>query len=166
MVATAALLASDLLGVGILTRGAFAVGPTIHKDRILFGKGVVAAYQLEREVAVFPRLIFADALVSAAQNLTFGRARQDFDGVWYLDVFWQFNEVHHPATDVLPASPATRVPQVDAFRSVRRVIVEGLKETCPSIVAKYRWLAIRFNEAVKESTPGDIELVNLDPAIV
>ena len=55
VVATAALLASDLLGVGILTRGAFAVGPTIHKDRILFGKGVVAAYQLEREVAVFPQ---------------------------------------------------------------------------------------------------------------
>lgn len=159
VVSTANFLAAKLLCAQIVVRGAFATGPGVHTDRILFGPGITAAYELETKAAVYPRLIFADDLVPAAQNLSFCRAKQDCDGLWYLDPFWQFNEVHQPAADVLPALRLSAdVPTLNDMANVRSFIEESIKqqERDSSVLIKYRWLATKFNEAIKEYGAGEV----------
>jgi hypothetical protein len=161
VMSTASLLASLLLQEGILSRGGIAKGKTIHDERILLGNGYLAAYELEHKVAVFPRLVIADDLVPEAEQLTGCHIKTDFDGFRFIDVFYQYSGMHQAVVDILIGKPQRlAVPTVNAFGRVREVVVLGLaKEKKPSILAKYRWLARQFNEAVMAYVPGQVEPV-------
>src|SRR5438132_12590660 len=157
----AAFLSSLLLREGILCRGAIAKGKVIHDERVLLGTGVLAAYELERQVAIFPRLVIADNLVSEAEQLTLCRIKTDVDGFRFIDVFYHFSGVRQSMTDAMLGKPGdSTVPEVDAFAQIREFVIRELVgERTPSILAKYRWLARQFNEAVKYYVPGQIEQI-------
>jgi hypothetical protein len=50
-------LAFDLLANGILTQGGIAKGELHHSDKIVFGPALIKAYDLERRIAEFPRIV-------------------------------------------------------------------------------------------------------------
>ena len=50
-------LNAELLQAGILTRGGISIGPTIHKDDVLYGEGMLKAYKLESNAAIYPRIV-------------------------------------------------------------------------------------------------------------
>lgn len=156
---SASLLSSLLLQEGILCRGAIAKGRAIHDEHVVLGTGVVAAYELERQVAVFPRIVIADDLVSEAERLTLCRVKTDSDGFRFIDAFYQFSGVHQVAAEAMLGKPRhSAVPQVDSFAQIRAIVMQGLTENeKPSILVKYRWLARQFNEAVRAYVPGQVE---------
>lgn len=162
VISEAALLSSLLLREGILCRGAIAKGKVIHDERVVFGSGFLAAYELERQVAIYPRLVIADNLVLEAEQLTFCRIKTDFDGFRFVDVFYQFSGAQQSVVDIMLGNCEGAVPSVDAFIGVRERVVRYLaEEKQPSILAKYRWLAKQFNEAVKDYAQDRIEPIIL-----
>jgi hypothetical protein len=94
-------LALGLLENGIVTRGAVTVGSLYHQGNIVFGPALVEAYELESRIAVYPRIValpkvygkinLSLAVVHGAdwflKNEPF---REDFDGIWHLDVLGPF----------------------------------------------------------------------------
>jgi hypothetical protein len=60
VVAAVQALGSRLLAEGILTRGGVVQGGAYHNGRVLFGPGIVEAYNLEREVAKYPRIVVSE----------------------------------------------------------------------------------------------------------
>lgn len=52
-----AALALELLEQGFFVRGAVVKGKLYHDDSIVFGEGLVRAYQLEQEVVRYPRIM-------------------------------------------------------------------------------------------------------------
>src|ERR1700722_10321069 len=52
-------LALDLLGNGILIRGAIAKGKLHHVDSVMFGPAFLDAYRIERDIAKYPRIILS-----------------------------------------------------------------------------------------------------------
>lgn len=81
-------LQAQLLSVGILARGGITVGKTYHSDDILYGQGMLDAYQIETSAAVYPRIVL-DAKVT---DLISNKFKQTFldvdaDGLWFIDPF-------------------------------------------------------------------------------
>lgn len=81
-------LQAELLGIGILLRGGIAGGRLVHEGNLVYGEGLLRAYELEHKVAVYPRVVIEESLVSDVP----GAYRSDFllqdcDGLWFLDPF-------------------------------------------------------------------------------
>jgi len=86
----ASYLAWHLLHKGVMSRGGVAVGELFHKNGIVYGPALVSAYQLESQVACYPRIVLEKDAV--AKSLEIGgnppgcedsireQLRTDFDG--------------------------------------------------------------------------------------
>ncbi len=163
VLAEASLLAGWLLREGILSRGGVAVGTVHHDSQRLFGEGLLSAYGLERQQAVYPRIVIADSLVDLFDYSPLFRVLHDHDGFWFLDLFYQLQTSRclsqfSLARDVEP-------PRWDreAFLHVRKLICAHLTrlqngdQPRPRRVEKYIWLAGRFNEAIVEDFVSGVE---------
>jgi hypothetical protein len=61
-------LAMALLDLGVLVRGGIATGLLHHDDEVVFGPGLVEAYQLESKCAKFPRIVVSPQGVEASRH--------------------------------------------------------------------------------------------------
>jgi hypothetical protein len=88
------LLCGFLLQQGLYVRGAITVGGLFHEGSTILGPALVEAYQLEQQIARYPRIIVAPA----AEALCLGPRKQgappgtpqtlvDADGVLYLSMY-------------------------------------------------------------------------------
>ena len=71
-----------------LIRGAVTTGPLYHENGIVFGQGLVAAYELESNVAVYPRIIVDHHALDgiSPSNRAANQAMfEDDDGYWCID---------------------------------------------------------------------------------
>jgi hypothetical protein len=128
------VLVARLLYLGFLCRGGIASGPLYHSKAVLLGNGLVDAYELESDVARFPRVVIHDAIVQRAIQLKEKAritwdphvyCRRDSDGCWYLDVL----DLPHPKTE--PAgrwNPLPLPPPPEFLSGVRERVVAGLTE--------------------------------------
>jgi hypothetical protein len=163
VLAKAAYVARDFIVNGILSRGAVVIGKAYHQERILFGPAVVAAYKAERDVAKYPRIFVDDeiaaAVATAAQHSArpyhVGHAlRRDNDGCWHLDVFLA----------AIAGNPEGRQVQFQRIRDhLDSDLRRALRQRRTDIVAKYRWLIGRFNEAVSAHFAGIVPPIDVDP---
>ncbi len=58
----------ELLSKGILIRGGISIGTLFHKDRYIFGDGLISAYYLESSKAIYPRIIIDNSLVERLEK--------------------------------------------------------------------------------------------------
>lgn len=140
-------ISSRLLDMGVFTRGALSKGKLIHKDQIVLGEGLIKAYKLESEVAVFPRILIDEGILDAIKLLEAGSGtlfsiRHDFDGLWHLHI------LSNIALEILCSQKKDRSTVME---SGRREIENVLKNTTdPAIKSKIRWLANYFNSYSRE----------------
>lgn len=90
----ASYLTWHLLHKGVLSRGAIAVGELHHQNGIVYGPAILMAYQLESQVAIYPRIVLEkDAIEKSLQiggnpsgcedNIR-TQLRTDFDGLEHI----------------------------------------------------------------------------------
>jgi hypothetical protein len=139
-------LCAYLLARGHYTRGAVVVGDLRHDDDgTVVGRALIEAHEIERHVAKYPRLVVTDEAAPLVLDSPEGtsRARTDFDGLGYVDVF------------------ARRDPR--EIRSARGRAERNLAETYdkaiyPNLVralnlrAKYAWMVNYLGEKLDEAT--------------
>jgi hypothetical protein len=63
-----ALAQADLVGEGVLIRGAVTIGELERTYGVLIGPGLIAAYDLEREQAQFPRIVIDPEVLRALKT--------------------------------------------------------------------------------------------------
>lgn len=77
-----------------LSRGAITVGDLYIDENIVWGKGLVRAYQLENDIAIFPRVIIDSEVLPALdlsslseqnKTLLLCKIKLDFDKNFYID---------------------------------------------------------------------------------
>ena len=84
---------TELVCGGILLRGAITVGDIFVDGNHIFGPGVVSGYLLERDLAVFPRIIIDDEILlklGGIENEMPGNWKIGDDGIWYLDYLYGY----------------------------------------------------------------------------
>ncbi|HUN99014.1 MAG TPA: hypothetical protein VMU69_22635 [Bradyrhizobium sp.] len=135
-----------LVDLGVLTRGGIARGPAYHKDGSLFGRAIIDAYKLERDVAKVARIV-VDQTVARHWADTFGNPRglvalkdvirHDHDGVPILDLF------HFPERDSIDKGTADFFWK--AGPTLGRLLADKSLDT--RALMKIAWIADHYNHA-------------------
>jgi len=155
-------LSRDLMTNGVLCRGAVVLGRAHHRERILFGPAIVSAYEAELHVAKYPRIFVADEVKARVQAADTNPQRRyhparalvrDTDGCWFLD----------PFIGIVRADPMGKEITFQSIgASIRSGLQRAMQERKVDIVAKHRWLAVRFNLTVKAHYDGVVPLIDID----
>ena len=80
---------------GFLLRGSIVYGKLIHTDNVIFGSGLIDAYNREKTIAKYPRVIIDNAIVRDLSELGKDNPQSpindvitcDDDGQYYIDMF-------------------------------------------------------------------------------
>lgn len=89
------LLCQSLLVEGHYTRGAVVVGKLYHRENEIFGPALLQAYDLERNVVKYPRIVVTpkakvliDPMISLpdGSKTSFRNILRDFDGLYFVDI--------------------------------------------------------------------------------
>jgi hypothetical protein len=141
-------LQSSLLDLGILIRGGIACGRTFHENDILYGEGMLAAYDLESKAAVYPRVVLHPQLIpDLGEGYRAMLLSSDMDGFWFLDPF---------SIGILPGDSEELLedgwdPHEVALKRLGKRIDAVISElTDPGQLAKWNWLKVRHKLASVE----------------
>jgi hypothetical protein len=77
----------QLIGEGLLLRGALTMGMLERTYGVLFGPGIIAAYELEHEEAQFPRIVVDSSLIEALSVAPLLRAHRYEEEMVYISKF-------------------------------------------------------------------------------
>ncbi len=144
---------ASLANRGIFIRGAMTIGNMHFDPETAFGPALVAAYQLESQTALYPRIIIDPALLlEVSTNLllkkdvhTFDREkayikdmlRQDADGFWHIDYL-------HAMID----ESDSEAHYFRFLKEHKKHIESNIKTENHSVFSKMGWLSSYHNEAV------------------
>ncbi len=141
VIEAACSLGVRLLEIGLFCRGGVTRGDLFHQNGIVFGPGMVRAYELESKSAIYPRVIIEDEIAedeklkSIYHALGGGTApirKADGDGLYYIDFYQRF----------IQSSEQSKVDKV------REIVKQHLfdKEHY-EYKAKWQWVSLRLEEA-------------------
>jgi hypothetical protein len=141
-----AALAFGAFQLGFLVRGAMTIGKLHHAGGVVFGKGLVEAYQLESQVAIYPRVILSNSIISKSvwtQDNQF--VEDDFDGMRYLNYFPQM--IMMASSGELNWISSVREWYEAARRSIKENIEKLEERMKTKEVAKWSWFSNKFEDA-------------------
>ncbi len=149
---TVTQFAVDLLANGFLCRGGIAKGLLHHSDNAVFGPAFLKAYDLEHNIADFPRIIVDQnthqdfnqhpSPLGLEEHLGHD-LRHAEDGPVYVDIFSWFK---------FPKSPYERI---EVFRKDCRDNIQAKLDASIYVPAHYRklqWLATVWNTIVERES--------------
>jgi hypothetical protein len=152
-------LGADFLTEGILTRGAVVLGEAHHEGSVLFGQGIVDAYNWESDVAKYPRILVSEEVRQKVWGYhkdtlwNEGLLERDVDGFWFVNLLT-------PSLSKwwLLANPET--PSVHShLEKVRAALVDAWERARgnPAHESKVWWLIHRFNRVAEKAALERIE---------
>ena len=141
-----------LVQFGYTMRGGITVGELYIDESIVWGKGLIEAYQLENNLAVYPRIIVSRRLVnlfddSREKTLNlYAFIKKDFDGLFFVDFLRAL-----PNIDAIPQIAESLMEKTQAYR-----------EASDRVRQKINWIVRYFNEycsAYKDRLDTDVGLL-------
>lgn len=150
-ISTIQILLVNLANMGIVMRGGISVGHLCHDSKYLFGPAFINAYDIESNLAKFPRIICDDSIIllsqkgkplhSAKQDLEIFTQiiREDDDDYWYIDYIGNIESMFDNGYE-----------QIDYLSKIYTFIVENLKEgTKDCVLEKYKWMKQKYNDTTR-----------------
>jgi len=152
LVANLSSIGAQLLKDGILIRGGIDLSEVYHDNGIVFGKGMINAYELEEKVAQYPRIILSEKLISELNYpLLFKHKRYPYHQ--YIERFEDGCVGFHQLIfyQVLQNSTVLSDTQlIEDLRKTKDIIIHGLDDnfTSPRIFEKYMWLKKQYDKLI------------------
>ena len=162
---------------GYLLRGAVTSGKLSHTDDLVVGPAMVRAYEMESELAEFPRVIVDRhviktgiehhashhgpedelkyilsmlAIVLEKEVELEAHEESEAQGWWYLD-YISLERVQN-------ATGFSENVYLDYLRTVSGLLKVGLKHQSPKVVCKYEWLLEQYRRAIERALePSETE---------
>ncbi len=166
VLAAASTLSLQLLQGGVLLRGAIAEGLLVHEDNLVFGPGLIRAYELESRTAQFPRVILDSVAESHMMEMVAddpGTAavignllRTDRDRVTHLHILGK------PAM-----AAAGLLSKRQRFLSLvgetlRNRYQAAQREANQAILRKLRWFGDYYNHVINREPELGLKPLDLD----
>ena len=139
-------LCSNILNKGHFLRGAIVCDNLYHKDNIVFGPALIKACKMEKKLALYPRIILDENIISLTKNQHSKKENElikkitlkDFDGLYYINIFNSINYIVGKKDGILVY-----------FNSLRNNIIElGKQKEKANNKSKYLWLKEKYNKCL------------------
>ena len=159
-------LALDLLREGYFIRGGLVRGDLYHDGSMVFGDALVRAYELEKTIARYPRVVISKEVMKNIEALGVGLfadgkkrfdafIQQADDGPYYVHVLRTVaTEVHRVQTENLNKRPEDQTPLAD-YAHMQKMIQQRLDESAyePRHFEKVQWFARYWTRCVPYGAP-------------
>ncbi len=143
---------ATLAAEGVFLRGGVTMGDLLadREENLVFEPALVRAYELEKKLAIYPRIVIDRELSSEAtgafKNMFENLIRRGEDGIFFLDYLCGILTV-----EIAP--PVTSEVRHRIVRGHREIIDRALREPAirndESLKRKYAWLALYHNAAMR-----------------
>lgn len=140
------IVAERALRIGALIRGGYSFGQLYHENNVVFGEAMVDAYNIEKEVAIFPRVVVSERILSRLDGIPAADRDfllQDTDGLWHLNYFGSM--LRHSSDGPIDAEQAKRWK-----RAHMNTIDATIANTDGRIREKWSWFKTQFENATAE----------------
>ncbi|ERX87785.1 hypothetical protein Q083_03508 [Pseudomonas aeruginosa M8A.4] len=158
MVNKLSLILVRITARGYLIRGGLTYGDLVHTDKELIGPAMIRAYQLESQVAKWPRVILDPEVFDDLMNKPSASVMKTVKK--YLkrdkeDDFWYFDYISSEAVVNTISGEYEIYPEY--LGTIAGLVEDGLKSKNPGVLEKYIWLHKRYKSARKPlvGLPGD-----------
>lgn len=155
-------LAITLLAAGVFTRGSIVSGKLFDNERVVFGPGLIDAYNMESRVAKYPRILVDEKVRALSEffrdedtgelpiNLRF---RQDIDEKYHLDIL----KCVPFYLDAIPSCGPFEQASFGFIRHMDQFLAAKLKESKndPSKLEKVKW----FNSYYRKWKPKKPKII-------
>jgi hypothetical protein len=147
----------NLVQRGYLCRGGIARGRLVHTPTMLFGPAMLEAYTLEKQAALYPRVILNVEIINTGvaahamhetplheQQSIMSLLKRDLDGMYYIDYI----------TGTKSELDDQELNYPNYLFKLRTIISSGICAANPSVFIKYKWLQEKLRPyllEVKES---------------
>jgi hypothetical protein len=147
----------SLLQCGYLTRGGMVIGDLYHDGTHVLGPALVAAYQIESEVAKYPRVVLSPAIEQELRNpyeTKLGHrddrfVRDDFDGIPHLHLVDAVSDRN--IASILQRKRGQVAAALDVIRRKQNEErdLKVSQATLMTIAAKNHWMVSYLTELAK-----------------
>lgn len=139
-------------------RGAITSKFTYLKDRLLLGEGISEAHNLESKIAVNPRVVFANDILTESIKIFSSMGKdslisKDCDGYYFVN-YLNVLKLTPPmcGKGVSRLSPSSAEEQVAlTLKNHKHMIQNGLKIEKVEIFSKYLWIKEYHNRFIQEN---------------
>ncbi|MBO6636899.1 MAG: hypothetical protein JJ920_08220 [Roseitalea sp.] len=157
-----AMTVVELAGRGYLLRGAVTIGDLLHDDRHVVGPGMVAAYEMESQRAIMPRVIIDPAVLDIAREHR-GDLHTPDDEEGYVRSFIAVDDDGEHFFDYVSWRSVVEIVGADDdsygtyLAEISRLIERGLRHSDTRVLRKYLWLHRHYLAAIDlfEAIPVD-----------
>jgi hypothetical protein len=157
-----AMVQAVLVEMGLLVRGAVTVGEIERTYGVLFGPGLISAYELERKQAKYPRIVVDRRLIEALKSNRLLRRydydremkilsyciRLDDDGIPFIDYLGFMQKVLRKNQDYYAL-----VETHKKFIEKNMLKFEGNE----SVLSKYLWLRKYHNAVIRTKVNRELQ---------
>ncbi len=153
LVANLADMGNYLMRNKILIRGAITIGNLYHnKNGIIFGSGLIEAYELESNNAIYPRIILSQNLISKLKY-PFSDKNNRYPYHQYIDRFEDGCVGFHQMIVLQVIQNSSIISNDDLTNYldiIRKRIIEGLDSNFENrnIFSKYNWLRNQYSKLI------------------
>ena len=143
---------------GLLLRGAITSKYTFLGKNLILGKGIAEAAKLEKEIAIYPRVIFAEDVISddiisyivlMHNDNNLNIVSKDFDGWYFVNYIASLQDLP-PMISIGNETnlDEAKSDQMETVKIYSQIIDKGLKEKNLKIRSDYLWLKEYFNRVL------------------
>ncbi|WP_428122471.1 hypothetical protein [Bradyrhizobium sp.] len=141
-------LALNLLGNGILTRGAIAKGKLHHVGSVMFGPAFLDAHRIEHEIAKYPRIILSEKVFEDLKLMKPGLIEPTYilgdDGPPYLHILQGLKKLNSDSYFSIEGRNSSEVIEAQSYqRILQNLLDHSIHE--PRHFEKVRWFALYWN---------------------
>jgi hypothetical protein len=152
---------------GILVRGGITIGDVYHKHPVVFGPALIAAYEIESQQAVYPRIVVEEEVMHRfvtsnhmqTQKVSNPQSafRKDGDGLIHLEVFG-------PMCMQFPDSISGKGTLSDfQYMPAKKIVDDLLKEGKPvRVMQKLNWLRSYLDFSERTFGANTISIIRHD----
>jgi hypothetical protein len=150
---------------GVFIRGGIAKGWCYHEGNIVFGKGILNAYDLEKNFATNPRIIVSTELINDISQqynyIKINFLKIDKDGFYYINAF-NYGQIVKLVRTRSDEESVTKKSLITLRKHITTQLIKS-KDLDPRIRTKYHWLAGQFNDLLDEQkNDPDVGFLLLD----
>lgn len=143
---------------GFLIRGGISYGKLIHDDKLIYGPGLITAYDTESKAALFPRVILDKTVIKIAEM--YGDIRGDYNELPFESIITKdSDEMYYIDYFSKVASEMDDNDQWIKYLKGLKKIIDNYKDltfSSPDIKVKIGWIINKYNKLISELKNKDL----------